>query len=65
MFSALIPSTARIPAFEVSPSTAARRGPSERARPATVASAAGAAQGLIELVSAATTPAAPQASPDR
>ena len=65
MFSSLLPSLARIPAFEVSASTAVRRGRPEPAHPATAASAAGAAQGLLELVAVATTPTAPQNAPGR
>jgi hypothetical protein len=65
MFSSLLPSLARVPAFEVSVSTVVRRSRLEPAHPATAASAAGAAQGLIELVAAATTPTAPQSALDR
>jgi hypothetical protein len=61
MFSSLLPSLARVPAFEVSLSTAVRRVRPEPSHPATAESAAGAAQGLIELVAVATTPTAPTA----
>lgn len=64
-FSSLMPPMARIRAFEVAASTAARRARPEAPRPATAASDAGAAQGLLELVAAATTPTAPQSAPDR
>lgn len=51
VFSTLLPPAARAAGFEVAASTASRG-----ARPSTPASAAGSAQGLLELVAAATAP---------
>lgn len=59
VFSSLIPSMTRVPAYEVAASTAPRRARPEPAREATAASAAGGARGLLELVAAATAPTAP------
>jgi hypothetical protein len=59
LFASLLPPMTRTSAFEVSASTAARRVRPEPARLATAASAAGSAQGLLELVAAATAPTAP------
>lgn len=56
LFSSLLPSMTRGSSFEVSASTAARQARPEPARPATAASAAGSAQGMLELVAAATAP---------
>lgn len=53
-FSALMPPSQRMPSFEVAVSTSPRRARPETARPATPASVAGSAQGIIELVAAAT-----------
>lgn len=58
-FSSLMPPTGRLPAFEVAFSSSARRSRAEAPRVDTAASAAGSAQGLLELVAAATTPTAP------
>jgi hypothetical protein len=57
LFSSLIPAMSRGSSFDVAASTAARRAGREGVRPATAASAAGSAQGLLELVAAATAPA--------
>lgn len=54
-FASLMPPAGRLPSFEVGASTAPRRS-GQAPRPATAASAAGSAQGLLELVAAATTP---------
>lgn len=56
LFASLLPAMTRVPSFEVAASTAARRGRPEPARPATAASAAGSAQGLLEFVAVATAP---------
>jgi len=53
-FSSLMPPTSRIPSFEVAASTSPRRSRPETVRPETAASAAGAAQGILELVAATT-----------
>lgn len=56
VFSSLLPPMRRASSFEVSLSTSPRGARPEAARPSTPASAAGSAQGLIELVAAATAP---------
>ncbi len=56
LFSSLLPNMTRGSSFEVAASTSARRARPEPARPDTAASAAGAAQGMLELVAAATAP---------
>jgi hypothetical protein len=56
VFSALMPPMTRVTAFEVAASTAPRGARPEAAHPSTPASAAGSAQGLIELVAVATAP---------
>lgn len=61
LFASLLPPMTRIAAFEVAASTAPRRAGRAPERPATEASVAGAAQGLLEIVSAATAPMAPEA----
>ena len=59
IFAALLPSMAMPSSYEVAVSSAARRERPAPAYPATAASAAGSAQGLLELVAAATAPSAP------
>jgi hypothetical protein len=59
LFSSLLPNMARGSAFEVAASTVSRSARPEPARPATAASAAGSAQGMLELVAAATAPSSP------
>jgi hypothetical protein len=56
VFSSLLPAPSRATVFEVAASTSARRARLEPAHPATPASVAGSAQGMIELVAAATAP---------
>lgn len=56
VFSALIPSMTRPASYEVAASTSSRRARPEPPRAATAASAAGSAQGLLELVAVATAP---------
>ncbi len=56
LFSSLLPPMTRIPAFEVAASTAPRRVRRSLERPVTTASAAGSAQGLLEIVSASNAP---------
>lgn len=58
-FASLMPPAGRLPSFEVAASTSPRRARPETPRADTAASAAGSAQGMLELVAAATTPAAP------
>ena len=59
VFSSLLPNMTRGSSFEVAASTAARRARPGPARPDTAASAAGSAQGMLELVAVAPNPAAP------
>jgi len=56
VFASLLPPMTRVPSFEVAASTSPRGARPEAPRPSTPASAAGSAQGLIELVAAATAP---------
>jgi len=56
VFASLLPPMNRASSFEVAASTAPRGARPESARPSTPASAAGFAQGLIELVAVATAP---------
>lgn len=56
LFASLVPSLRPSPAFEVSVSTEGRSLRPVPARPATEASAAGSAQGLLEFVAVATAP---------
>jgi hypothetical protein len=58
-FSSLLPAASPVPSFEVGASTAARARHAF-ARPATTASAAGAAQGFRELFAASTAPLSPK-----
>ena len=59
VFATLLPPAARAASFEVSASTAPRRARPEAVRQPTPASEAGSAQGLLELVAAATAPSSP------
>lgn len=56
VFASLLPPMRRASSFEVAASTAPRGARPDAPRPSTPASAAGSAQGLIELVAAATAP---------
>ena len=56
LFASLLPPMTRVSSFEVAASTAARGPRPGPARPATPASVAGSAQGILELVAAATAP---------
>lgn len=56
VFASLLPPMNRASSFEVAASTAPRGARPEAPRPSTPASAAGSAQGLIELVAVATAP---------
>lgn len=56
VFASLLPPMRRASSFEVALSTSPRGARPETARPSTRASAAGSAQGLLELVAAATAP---------
>lgn len=56
VFATLLPPMRRASSFEVAASTAPRGARPEAPRPSTPASAAGSAQGLLELVAAATAP---------
>jgi hypothetical protein len=58
-FSSLLPAASSVPSFEVAVSTAPRALP-RAPRPATTASAAGAAQGFRELFAASTAPLSPE-----
>jgi len=59
LFSSLLPPVARLPDFDVAISSVTRRRHPAPAHPATAESAAGSAQGMLELVAAATAPSAP------
>lgn len=56
LFASLLPSMSRVPSYEVAVSTAAPRASPQPARPATAASVAGGARGLLELVATVTAP---------
>lgn len=56
VFSSLIPSLTRVASYEIAASTAAHRVRLEGSRAVTAATAAGSAQGILELVAAATAP---------
>ena len=59
VFASLLPSEPRVGSFEIAASTEATRSLPAPSRPVTTASAAGAAQGLIEFVAVATAPTLP------
>ena len=59
LFASLLPPMRRVAVFEVEASTAAPRARPATPRPATPASVAGTAQGLLEFVAATTAPASP------